>query len=73
MYTSTRYIHPTTHKHDFELMGGGGRYRIQSPNVSNLSAHVAHFTSADYRQAVRGVIPVHKEMRERASCIWSWA
>ena len=35
-YTSTLYIHPTTHKHDFEPMNGGGRYSIQSPIVSNL-------------------------------------
>ena len=49
-YTSTWYIHTTTHKHEFEPMDGGGRYSIQSPNVSNLSAHVAHFTSAFYTQ-----------------------
>ena len=47
-YTSTLYIRCTTRRLDFEPMDGGGRYSIQSPNVSNLSAHVAHFNSADY-------------------------
>ena len=32
-YTSTWYIHPTTHKHDFEPMNGGGRYIFQPPQV----------------------------------------
>ncbi len=30
-YTSTRYIHPTAHKHDFEPMDGRGRYIFQPP------------------------------------------
>ena len=30
-YTSTWYIHPTTHKHDFEPMDGRGRYIFQPP------------------------------------------
>ena len=30
-YTSTWYIHPTTHKHDFEPMDGTGRYIFQPP------------------------------------------
>ena len=32
-YTSTWYIHPTTHKHDFEPMDGSGRYIFQPPKV----------------------------------------
>ena len=32
-YTSTWYIHPTTHKHDFEPMDGGGRSSFQPPQV----------------------------------------
>ena len=30
-YTSTWYIHPTAHKHDFEPMDGRGRYIFQPP------------------------------------------
>ena len=30
-YTSTWYIHPTTHKHDFKPMDGRGRYIFQPP------------------------------------------
>ena len=30
-YTSTWYIHPTTHKHDFAPMNGRGRYIFQPP------------------------------------------
>ena len=33
-YTSTLYIRCTTRRLDFEPMDGGGRYTIQSPNVS---------------------------------------
>ena len=33
-YTSTWYIHPTTHKHDFEPMDGRGRYIFQPPQVT---------------------------------------
>ena len=47
-YTSTLYIPGTIHRLDFEPMNDGGRYSIQPPNVSNLPAHVVHFTSADY-------------------------
>ena len=32
-YTSTWYIHPTTHKQDFETMDGRGRYIFQPPQV----------------------------------------
>ena len=47
-YTSTLYIPGAIHRLDFEPMNDGGRYSIQSPKVSNLSAHVVQFTSADY-------------------------
>ena len=45
---STLYIHRTIHWLDFKPMDDGRRYGIQSPNVSNSSAHVAHFNSAFY-------------------------
>ena len=45
-------VHPShPHKHDFGPMNGGGRYSIQSLNVSNLSAHVVQFSSADYSES----------------------
>ena len=47
-YTSTLYIHRTIHRLDFEPMDDGRRYGFQSPIVSNSSAHMGHFTSADY-------------------------
>ena len=34
-YTSTLYIHRTTHKLDFEPMNGGRRSGLQPPNVSD--------------------------------------
>ena len=51
-YTSTLYIPGTIHRLDFEPINDGGRYSVQSPNVSNLSARVAHFNSADYSPLV---------------------
>ena len=47
-YTSTLYIPGTIHRLDFEPMNDGGRYRIQPPKVSNLSAHVAQYISTAY-------------------------
>ena len=47
-YTSTWNIHRTIHKLSFKPMDGGRRYGIQPPNVSDLSAYVAHFNSAFY-------------------------
>ncbi len=47
-YDSIWYIPGAIHRLDFEPMNDGGRYSIQSPKVSNLSAHVVQFTSADY-------------------------
>ena len=34
-YTSTLYIHRTTHKLDFKPVNGGERYVFQPPNVSD--------------------------------------
>ena len=50
-YTSTWYIHPTTHKHDFEPMDGRGRYIFQPPqcqavNPSRWSTLPPPFTAA---------------------------
>ena len=50
-YTSTLYIPGTIHRLDFEPMNDGGRYNIQPPKVSNLSAHVAQYISAFYTPA----------------------
>ena len=64
-YASTRYIHPTIHRFEVEPMDGRGRYSIRPPNVSDLSAHVVHFNSADYRLRLRlNAIPVlvHQEL-----------
>ena len=36
-YTSTWYIHPTTHKHDFEPMDGTGRYIFQPPQCQAVN------------------------------------
>ena len=36
-YTSTWYIHPTTHKHDFEPMDGRGRYIFQPPQCQAVN------------------------------------
>ena len=49
-YTSTWYIHPTTHKHDFEPMDGRGRYIFQPPqcqvvNPSRWSTLAPPFTN----------------------------
>ena len=38
-------------------MDDGGRYSIQPPIVSNSSAHVDHFNSADYRREREGAQP----------------
>ena len=40
-YTSTWYIHPTTHKHDFEPMDGRGRYIFQPPRLSMVYDYVS--------------------------------
>ena len=47
-YTSTWYIRRTIHRLNFKPMDDGRQYSIQSPIVSNSSAHVDHFDSADY-------------------------
>ena len=47
-YTSTWYIRRTIHRLNFKPMDDGRRYSIQSPIVSNSSAHVDHFNSAAY-------------------------
>ena len=52
-YTSTLYIHHTIHGFGYNPMNDAGRYSIQSPFVSNLPARVVHFTSADYKPAVK--------------------
>ena len=36
-YTSTWYIHPTTHEHDFEPMDGRGRYIFQPPQCQAVN------------------------------------
>ena len=54
-YTSTLYIHCTIHRLSFQPMNGGRRYSIQSPIVSNSSAHVAHFNSAFYTLGIVAV------------------
>ena len=36
-YTSTWYIHPTTHKHDFEPIDGTGRYIFQPPQCQAVN------------------------------------
>ena len=45
-YTSTWYIHPTTHKHDFEPMDGGGRSSFNRHKSGSQSVQVVHFSSA---------------------------
>ena len=35
--TVSRHIHPTTHKHDFEPMDGGGRYILQPPQCEAVN------------------------------------
>ena len=47
-YTSTWYIRRTIHRLNFKPVDDGRRYGIQSPIVSNSSAHLDHFNSADY-------------------------
>ena len=52
-YTSTWYIHPTTHKHDFKPMDGRGRYIFQPPqsqavNPSRWSTLPPPFTADFY-------------------------
>ena len=54
-YTSTWYIHPTTHKHDFEPMDGRGRYIFQPPqcqavNPSRWSTLAPPFTVHEYER-----------------------
>ena len=58
-YTSTWYIHPTTHKHDFEPMDGTGRYIFQPPqcqavNPSRWSTLPPPFTRRGFIHAPRG-------------------
>ena len=57
---STWNIHHTIHKLSFEPMGGGRRYGIQPPNVSDLSAYAVHFSSAFY---ILGVVLEKRELR----------
>ena len=53
---STLYHHHTAHRLDFEPMDGGGRPSFQSPKVSDLPAHVFHFSAAAYtRRRVRSL------------------
>ena len=47
-YTSMLYIPDTIQRVGHYPLDDGGRYSIQPPNVSNLSAHAAQFTSAAY-------------------------
>ena len=48
-YTSTWYIHPTTHKHDFEPMDGSRTVHFSTATMSgSQSVQVVHFTSAFY-------------------------
>ena len=47
-YDSTWYIPGTIHRVENDPLDGGRRYGIQPPNVSDLSAYVAHFNSAFY-------------------------
>ena len=49
-YTSTWYIRRIIHRLNFKPMDDGRRYSIQSPILSNSSAHVDHFNSADYKR-----------------------
>ena len=55
-YTSTLYIRRTIHRLNFKPMDDGRRYGIQSPILSNLSAHVDHFNSADYSSLLRQLV-----------------
>ena len=50
-YTSTWYIHPTTRKHDFEPMDGGGGtfFNSDSHKSGSQSVQGVHFTSAFYK------------------------
>ena len=47
-YDSTWYIPGAIHEVENDPMDGGRRYDIQPPFVSDLSAHVVQFNSADY-------------------------
>ena len=51
-YDSTWYIPGTIHRFENAPMDGGRRYGIQPPNVSDLSAYVVQFTSADYKPRI---------------------
>ncbi len=59
-YTSTWYIHPTAHKHDFEPMDGRGRYIFQPPQCqavnpsrwSTLPPPFTGFTTQSLRRSI---------------------
>ena len=86
-YTSTWYIHPTTRKHDFEPMDGGGgkffnrhsvddqrkRPEQRQPNVSGQSAHMVHFTSAFYSRFSGKCVLKHTHDHRWSSVNRTWA
>ena len=67
-YTSTWYIHPTTHKHAFEPMDGRGRYIFQPPqcqavNPSRWSTLPPPFTDVL-------CTPVRETPNGQEHCLW---
>ena len=67
-YDSTWYIPGTIHRFEDAPMDGARRYGIQPLNVSDLSAYVVQFTSADYTLPVPLTRP-HRRRRNWAS-LW---
>ena len=62
-YDSTWYIPGTIHGVENDPLDGGRRYSIQLPIVSNFSASVVHFNSADYTTSADHPITLNSGVR----------
>ena len=57
-YTSTWYIHRTTHKHDFEPMDGRGRYIFQPPQCQAVNPSRWSTLAPPFTEDTVGASPV---------------